>query len=82
MSDTILYASLVTPTSGYCLSGSVGGVDESLLLDTGAAVTLLREDVWLQVAANDPQALRPWLTVKLVSTGGTPRLFMVVQVLS
>lgn len=70
--NNIVYASPVTPTSGYRLSGSVGSVDMSLLLDTGAAVTLLREDTWLQVAADNPQALRPWSAGKLVSAGGTP----------
>ena len=67
-----MYASTVTPTGGYRLSGSVSSVDISLLLDTGAAVTLLRKDTWLQVAAKNPQDLRPWSAMKLVSAGGTP----------
>lgn len=37
---------LISPiTGGYRLPGSVNGVDVTLLLDTGATVTLLRHDV-------------------------------------
>ncbi len=52
--------------------GAVNGVRMSLLLDTGAAVTLLREDTWARVVAKSPQELRPWSALKLVSAGGTP----------
>ena len=70
--NTYMYASPVDPTGGYHVVGSVDGVQVSLLLDTGTAVTLLREDTWSQVTAKNPQALRPWSTVTLVSAGGTP----------
>ena len=50
----------------------MNGVNVSLLLDTGAAVTLLRKDIWLQVATGRSQDLEPWLTAELVSAGGTP----------
>ena len=43
-----------------------------MLLDTGAAVTLLRKDVWARVVAESPQELESWSTLKLVSAGGTP----------
>ena len=62
----------VALTGGYRLLGAVNGVQMSLLLDTGAAVTLLREDTWARVTAESPQELRPWSTLKLVSAGGTP----------
>ena len=52
--------------------GAVNDVQLSLLLATGAAVTLLREDTWARIAAKKPQELKPWSTLKLVSTGGTP----------
>ena len=64
--------SLVTPTGGYCLSGVVTGVETSLLLDTGAAVTLLRDDTWARITAKKPQEIRPWSMLKLVSAGGIP----------
>lgn len=67
-----MYASPVDSTGGYHVVGSVDGVQVSLLLDTGAAVTVLREDTWSQVTAKNPQALRPWSAVTLVSAGGTP----------
>ena len=70
MPDTIVYASPVAPLAGYRLSGT--GVNISLLLDTGAAVTLLREDTWLQVAAKDTPALKPWSAAKLISAAGAP----------
>ena len=47
-------------------------VETSLLLDTGAAVTLLRDDTWARITAKKPQELRPWSMLKLVSAGGVP----------
>ena len=69
--NTYMYASPVDSTGGYHVVGSVDGVQVSLLLDTGAAVTLLREDTWSQVTTKNPQALRPWSALELVSAGGT-----------
>ena len=62
----------ISPISGgYRLPGLVGGVPVTLLLDTGAAVTLLRQDVWTKVAAQSSD-LEPWSGATLVSAGGTP----------
>ena len=49
-------------------------MDITLLLDTGAAVTLLRQDVCAKVAAspNSPAQLGSWMGASLVSAGGTP----------
>ena len=58
-------------TGGYRLPGTINGVHVTLLLDTGAAVTLLRQDVWTRVGAQ-PSHLRPWSGATLVSAGGTP----------
>ena len=52
-------------TGGYRLSGAVNGAQMSLLLDTGPAVTLLREDTWARAAAKHPQELQPRMTLKL-----------------
>ena len=46
-------------TGGYRLTGSINGTNINLLLDTGAAVTLLREDVWKPLAPKPP-TLEPW----------------------
>ena len=63
----------VAPTGGYRLSGSIGGEQISWLLDTGAAVTLLREDAWrrLRTKQKFPE-LKPWSSLKLVGAGGDP----------
>ena len=66
---------MISPiTGGYRLPGCVNGVDITLLLDTGAAVTLLRQDVWAKVAASpdSPAQLGSWTGASLVSAGGTP----------
>ena len=47
------------------------GVSFTLLVDTGAAVTLLREDVWTQIAAH-PGDLKPWSGASQISAGGAP----------
>ena len=57
-------------TGGYRLPGSIDGVGVTLLLDTGAAVTLLRRDVWMRTAAQSSD-LKPWSGATLVSAGGT-----------
>ena len=62
----------VAPKGGYRLLGAVNAVQLSLLLDTRAAVTLLREDVWARIAAKKSQELKPRSTLKLVSAGGVP----------
>ena len=38
----------VTPTPAYHVDGYVNNVPASMVIDTGAAVTLLRKDLWLQ----------------------------------
>ena len=67
--QTPIYFSLVT--GGYRLPSSVNGTNLNLLLDTGAAVTLLREDVWRQIAPQPPK-LESWDGAALVSAGGMP----------
>ena len=62
----------VMPTGGYRLPAKIDGVDVRMLLDTGAAVTLLRHDIWLQIASRSPRSLKPWPMAVLVSAGGNP----------
>ena len=56
---------------GYRIPGSIQGTSVTLLLDTGAAVTLLRHDVWMGITAQ-PSDLKPWSGATLVSAGGEP----------
>ena len=47
----------VSPALAYQLEGTINQAPTSLLLDTGAAVTLLRHDYWSQVGNSK---LKPW----------------------
>ena len=61
----------VNPTSTFQLSGSINGFSVSFMPDTGAAVTLLRKDVWDRVkSAQD--TLKPWSGPRFVGVEGTP----------
>ena len=57
-SDVQIYISPVMPTGGYRMAGAINGIEMSLLLDTGAAVTLLQEEAWSRVIAKEAQDLR------------------------
>lgn len=46
--NTMLQVSPIT--GGYRIPGSIEGVNVTALLDTGAAVTLLRHDLWMNIA--------------------------------
>ena len=52
--------SLVTATGGFRVNETIIGVQTSLLLDTGAAVTLLQKDAWVRVTTQHPQDLMIW----------------------
>ena len=54
---------------GYRIAGNICGTSVTLLLDTGAAVTLLWHDVWMSIADRTPH-LQPWHGATLVSAGG------------
>ena len=60
-----------TIAGGYRIPGSINGTEVTLLLDTGAAVTLLRHDVWTSITAKLPD-LKAWSGATLVSAGGNP----------
>ena len=59
-----------SPTS-YTVTGTVFTTPTSFLLDTGAAVSILRHDVWNQAKPADSN-LHPWTGQPLVSVDGTP----------
>ena len=58
--NVCVYVSPVAPSGDYHLFGAVNEVQLSLLLDTGVAVTLLREDSWARISAKKPQELKLW----------------------
>ena len=64
--------SSVAPAGGYRIEGAVNGTRTSFLLDTGAAVTLLREDAWARCNAKHNLNLQPWSEQRLVSVDGSP----------
>ena len=66
------YTSPLSPSSGFCLAGAINGVSVPMLVDTGAAVTLLRVDVWQQVVGRDPTQLEPCPTLRILGAGGEP----------
>ena len=58
--------------SGFRLTGSLNGVAVSMLVDTGAAATLLRLDVWEQIVTCNPLPLEPCPSMRLLGAGGEP----------
>ena len=40
------------PMSDYYLPGTINGIDLTILLNKGAAITLLRQNVWTRLAAH------------------------------
>ena len=52
--------------------GSLNGVAVSMLVDTGAAATLLRLDVWQQIVTCNPLPLEPCPSMRLLGAGGEP----------
>ena len=65
------YASPACP-SGFHLTGSLNWVAVSMLVDTGAAATLLRLDVWEQIVTCNPLPLEPCPSMRLLGAGGEP----------
>ena len=69
---SIIATSHNVPTGGYRIEAIVNGIETSLLLDTGAAVSLIREDAWLCGKDNKSGELQPWTRHQLVSVDGSP----------
>ena len=57
----------VTPTPAYRVNGFVNKIPATLLLDTGAAVTLLQGAMWQRIRTE----LKPWSGTKLIEPDGT-----------
>ena len=69
---SIIATSHNIPTGGYRIEAIVNGIETSLLLDTGAAVSLIREDAWLHGKDNKSGELQPWTQHNLVSVDSSP----------
>ena len=69
--DKMLPLLHVSPSSGFCLGGTVNGIAVTFLLDTGAAVSLLRKEVWDRISRQSVE-LEPWREKRLVGVEGTP----------
>ena len=64
----------VSPVGGYKLFGRINDVDLTFLLDTGAAVTLLRKEAWERILKNSPRKapnLIPNSSLELVGADGS-----------
>jgi hypothetical protein len=61
----------INPVGGFKLRGKINGVPADFLVDTGAAVTLVRDDLWKQ-AGLSLQSLIPWGGCRLLGVDGSP----------
>ena len=71
-SPPVIAVSQNIPLGGYQIEAIVNGSRTSLLLDTGAAISLLREDTWLRGKVKKRGELHPWTQHKLVGVDGSP----------
>lgn len=63
----------ISSESEYLLSGSVNGIPASILVDTGAATTVLAKEVWDVLVAKTPEVqLESAAGIMLVGMQGTP----------
>ena len=73
MNDNIIKLLAVNPAYAYHviseIPGEVGNV--KFMIDTGAAVSLICENVWKRVAGNEP-TLKAWTGCQLVGAEGSP----------
>lgn len=65
-----LSISPLNPATAFRVVGNINGSSVSFLLDTGAAVTLMRKDVWDSLRLTTE--LRPWCNPQLVGVDGVP----------
>ena len=70
--NQVLFSTPFTSSATYRIYVEVAGIPTSLVIDTRAAVTLLRTDIWDRIQRQKPSALNPWRGPKLVGAGGRP----------
>ena len=68
--DSILLRE-IDPANAYHVTGIVSNVPVRFMVDTGAAVSLIREDVWTQLTSMGDIKLETW-NKKLVGVEGSP----------
>ena len=64
--NQVLVSTPFTSSATYRIYVEVAGIPTSLDINTGAAVTLLRTDIWDRIQRHKPSALNPWTDPKLV----------------
>ena len=69
-SDVVISSVFPMTTKGHTVVVQVNGTTSSLLVDTGSAVSLIRQDLWNK-SRREYDKLEPW-TKKLVSVDGSP----------
>ena len=63
----------VSSSNSYCVQGTIASIPLCLLVDTGAAVSLLSADAWNKVSSTEhPIVLQQWTRQRLVGVNGTP----------
>ena len=62
----------VNPASAYHVVGSINGMSIKFTLDTGAAVSLINEDTWNNLANLTVKPLTRWGGCQLVGVEGSP----------
>ena len=72
MAPESLAISPVICTDGYIVKVKICSTPVSFLLDTGAAVTLLHEDLWKKINIDGERSLLPWSMRRLIGVDGSP----------
>ena len=67
-----LFSYAVNPSNGFRLNGTINEIPVSFLLDTGATVTLLREDIWSRISAQRSLPFTQCTSLELVGVDGSP----------
>ena len=71
LSQTCIPVSPITSNTTYKVAATIHGSLVSFTLDTGAAVTLIRKDIWDSVKSTD-HCLEMWNGQSLIGVEGTP----------
>ena len=74
--NNMIVHTLSTSCGGsYCVTGVIQTVPVTFVLDTGAAVSLIRENIWVRIsraASVRLPELQPWKSKRLVGVNGSP----------
>ena len=71
--NDLIVSVLSSPCSSYCVEGVVCSVPVTFVIDTGAAMSLINNCVWNQIArAGHVAELQQWIGNRLVGVNGSP----------